>query len=464
MRRLLVPALFVSLVILSVGTPLTTSAVSAAVPAAPTFNKDILPILQKNCQGCHRPGAIAPMSFLTFKDTRPYAKAIAKAVVGRTMPPWFADPTIGHFENAKVLSEDEIATIAAWAEKGAVEGHAKDKPAPVIFNDGWTIGKPDIVVTMPKDIEIPATGVIDQSNVLVYARFEKDMWVKAAEVRPGNPRAVHHMKAWIRPPNSNWMKDAPEGALYSPPRGAIGTDGPPQVAALSATGYRPAQDILAKYNPGVEGQEFATGNAAKFIAAGSDIVFEVHYTATGKPETDRSSVGIVLADGPPQQRHLTTTAISARDFEIPAGAPNHEVRGETIVNEAAKLVWIQPHMHYRARNYELTIVYPTGKEETILRVPNYRFDWQVGYELAEPIDLPKGTKFKTVAHYDNSRANKFNPDPTKNVRYGAQSWDEMHVTFVGVLIDAKTNPARTFGSGRPPARPAPSGVEGPAAQ
>lgn len=454
MQRLLAPALFMSLLVLSMAAPLTTSAVSAAVPATPTFNKDILPILQKNCQECHRPGAIAPMSFLTFEETRPYARAIAKAVATRTMPPWFADPTIGHFENAKVLTRDEIATITGWAEKGAAEGNVKDRPAPVVFKDGWTIGTPDIVVTMPKDVELPATGVIDQQNVLVYAHFEKDMWVKAAEVRPGNPKAVHHMKAWIRPPNSLWMKDAPEGVLYSPPRGAPGTDGLPQVAALSETGYRPVQDILAKYNPGVEGQEFATGGAAKFIAAGSDIVFEVHYTATGKPETDRSSVGIVLADAAPRQRHLTTTAISARDFEIPAGAPDHEVRGETVVNEAAKLVWIQPHMHYRARNYELTIVYPSGEEKTILRVPNYRFDWQVGYELAEPLDLPKGTKFKTVAHYDNSPANKFNPDPTKNVRYGAQSWDEMHVTFVGILIDAKTNPARTFGTGRAPVRPA----------
>ena len=262
------------------------------------------------------------------------------------------------------------------------------------------------------------------------------------------------MKAWIRPPNSTWMKDAPEGVLYSPPRGAVGVDGPPQMAPVSETGYRPVQDILAKYNPGVAGQEFATGNAAKFIAAGSDIVFEVHYTATGKPETDRTSVGIVFADGPPKQRHLTTTAISARDFEIPAGAPNHEVRGETVVNEPAKLVWVQPHMHYRAKTYELTVVYPSGEEKTVLRVPNYRFDWQIGYELAEPLDLPKGTKVKTVAHYDNSRANKFNPDATKNVKYGPQSWDEMHVTFVGILIDAKANPARTFGTGRAPVRPA----------
>ena len=453
MRRLLVPASLFGFMLAAAAAPLTTNAVSAAEPA-PTFNKDILPILQKNCQECHRPGAIAPMSFMTFKETRPYARAIVKAVESRTMPPWFADPTIGHFENAKVLTGAEIATIAAWAAKGAAEGDAKDRPAPVVFNDGWTIGTPDIIVTMPKDIELPATGVIDQQNVLVYAHFNKDMWVKAAEVRPGNPKAVHHMKAWIRPPSSSWMKDAPEGVLYSPPRGAIGTDGPPQVAALSETGYRPVQDILAKYNPGVAGQEFATGQAAKFIAAGSDIVFEVHYTATGKPETDRSSVGIVLADGPPKQRHLTTTAISERNFEIPAGAPNVEVRSETVVNEPAKLVWVQPHMHYRAKNYELTVVYPSGEEKTVLRVPNYRFDWQIGYELAEPLDLPKGTKVKSVAHYDNSPANKFNPDPTKIVKYGPQSWDEMHVTFVGILIDAKANPARTFGTGRAPVRPA----------
>ncbi len=458
MRRLIVGALFLFVAAMVVTLPLSTTSVSAAVPANPTFNKDVLPILQKNCQECHRPGAIAPMSFLTFTDTRPYARAIAKSVLNRTMPPWFADPAVGHFENARFLNREEIETLTAWADKGAVEGDAKDKPAPVVFDDGWTIGKPDITVTMPKDIEIPATGIFDQANVLVTAHFDKDVWVKAAEVRPGNARVVHHMKAWIRPPNSTWMKDAPEGVMYNPPRGAQGFDGvAPQAPPLSATGYLPVQDILAKYNPGVEGQEFATGNAAKFIAAGSDIVFEVHYTATGKPETDRSSVGIVLADGPPRQRHLTTTAISSRDFEIPAGATNHVVTGETVVNEPAKLVWIQPHMHYRAKDYVLTVVYPSGEEQTILRVPNYRFDWQIGYELAEPIDLPKGTKFKTVAHYDNSPANKFNPDPTKNVTYGAQSWDEMHVTFVGILIDAKTNPARTFGggAGRRPVAPVP---------
>jgi hypothetical protein len=443
MRRLVGPVAFLALI--GVGYPASTGSARAAASTAPTFNKDVLPILQKKCQECHRPGAIAPMSFVTYPDARPYARAMAKAVTTRSMPPWFADPTVGQFKNAKVLSHDEIAVITAWAEQGAPEGDAADKPAPVDFGDGWTIGKPDIVVTMAKDVEIAATGAIDQSYVLARARFERDIWVKAAEVRPGNPRVVHHMKAWIRPPGSSWMKNAPEGVMYIPPHGQPGETAIGQQAAVaSATGYKPVQDILAKYNPGVDGQEFTTGNAAKFVAAGSDIVFEVHYTASGKPETDRSSVGIVTADTPPQQRHLTVTAISERRFEIPAGDSNYEIRGEATVDEPMKLVWVQPHMHYRGKDYELKVVYPTGEEVEVLRVPNYRFDWQVGYELAQPLELPKGAKLKTVSHYDNSTANKFNPDPTRNITYGPQSWDEMNVSFIGVVIDAKADPMKTF--------------------
>src|SRR5688500_3253101 len=244
------------------------------------------------------------------------------------------------------------------------------------------------------------------------------MWVKAAEVRPGNPKAVHHMKAWIRPPNSNWMKDAPEGVLYSPPRGAPGTDGIPQVAALSATGYRPAQDILAKYNPGVEGQEFATGNAAKFIAAGSDIVFEIHYTTTGKPETDRSMVGFVLADGPPPIRHLTVTGTNNGNIDIPPGGPNYEIEGEATLAADANRGWVQPQHHCRGRYSEVPAVYPVGERKTVFRVPNDRLDWPVGDGLAEPIALPNGTRLETAGRYDNSAANKFNPDPTARVRFG----------------------------------------------
>jgi mono/diheme cytochrome c family protein len=450
MRRLLLSAFLLLAVALAVAPTLATSPLAAAAPAAPTFTKDVLPILQKNCQTCHRPGAIAPMSFLTYAETRPYAKAIVNAVRTRSMPPWFADPTVGRFKNTRVLGADDIATIAAWVEKGAPEGDAKDTPAAVDFGDGWTIGKPDIVVTMTKPIELPATGVLDQSYVLARAHFDRDVWVAAAEVRPGNPAVVHHMKAWIRPPGSSWMKDAPEGVLFNPPPAQAGTLGSagPQTLPASSTGYIPMQDILAKYNPGVAGQDFTTGGAAKFIAAGSDIVFEVHYTTNGQAQSDRSSVGLVLAKAAPLQRHLTITGLNERRFEIPPGAANYEILAESIIDEPAKLVWVQPHMHYRGKDYALKVVYPSGEEKLVVRVPNYRFDWQVGYELAEPIDLPKGAVLKTVSHYDNSRGNKFNPDPTKTIRFGLQSWDEMNVSFMGIVIDAKADPNNAFRGGR----------------
>ncbi|HUP39071.1 MAG TPA: hypothetical protein VM115_03040, partial [Vicinamibacterales bacterium] len=345
------------------------------------------------------------------------------------------------FKNTKLLSDKEIETISTWVQSGAPEGDAKDAPAPVQFADGWTIGKPDLIVEFPKAVQLPATGVIDQSNLVVKAHFERDMWVKAAEVKPGNARVVHHMKAIIRPPHSTWLANAPEGELYVPQRGEGGDRTVPQP---SASGPLPVQDILAKYNPGVSGQKFTVGNAAKFIAAGSDIVFEIHYTTTGKPEVDRSMVGIVLADGPPPVRHLTVTGTNNQNVDIPPGDPSYEIQGDATLATDAKLVWIQPHQHYRGRYFEMNIVYPNGDRKMVLRVPNYRFDWQVGYELAEPIDLPKGTRLETIGRYDNSAANKFNPDPTARVRFGLQSNDEMHVAFMGVLVDAKADPTKLF--------------------
>jgi hypothetical protein len=440
MKRVILPV-FVVACIAAAGAWRPAGLLEAAPPATPTFNKDVLPLLQARCQECHRPNSIAPMSFMTYAETRPYARAIEKAVIGRTMPPWFADPTVGHFKNSKLLSESEIELLSAWARNGAPEGNPKDKPAPVQFAEGWTIGQPDIVVRFPKEIQLPATGVIDQSNLVVTAHFERDMWVKAAEVRPGNKRVVHHMKAIIRPPNSTWLKNVPEGELYVPQRGEGFDRAVPQP---SASGPLPVQDILAKYNPGVEGQRFTVGNAAKFIAAGSDIVFEIHYTTTGKPEVDRSMVGIVLADAPPPVRHLTVTGTSNPRIDIAPGDPDYQIEAEATLASDAKLVWVQPHQHYRGRYFEMEVIYPNGEKTTVLRVPNYRFDWQVGYELAEPLDLPKGTRLHTIGRYDNSAANRFNPDPSARVTFGLQSNDEMHVAFMGVLVDAKADPTKVF--------------------
>jgi hypothetical protein len=328
-------------------------------------------------------------------------------------------------------------------DAGAPEGDAKEAPPPVKFAEGWSIGKPDMIVEYPHELKIPATGIVDQANMLVRVNFPKDVWVSAAEVRPGNPKVVHHMKAWIRPPNSPWMKDAPEGEMYKPSRAQFAVP----VEEPEVKGPRPVQDILAKFNPGVNAMEFKTGGAAKFIAAGSDIVFEIHYATTGKPETDRSRVGIVFAKEPPTERYITTTGVNTTNFAIPAGATNYEVRAESVVQAETKLAWVQPHMHLRAKDYELRAHYPSGETQVLLK-GKFDFNWQLGYEFAKPVVLPKGTKLESIAHYDNSANNKWNPDPSIEVRYGPQTTDEMAVSFMGFILGVNDDPAKLFPRGR----------------
>src|SRR5712671_3163615 len=221
-----------------------------------TYNKDVLPILQKNCQTCHRPGEVAPMSFLTYKDARPWAKAMKAAVVNRQMPPWFAEPAYGHFANDRTLSDSDIKTLVAWADGGAVEGDAKDKPAPISFHDGWNI-KPDMIVEMPKDYEIPATGTVNYQNILVKVNFPEDVWVVAAEMRPGNPQVLHHGRVFVRPPSSNFMKDAVPGEAY-------------ETTSVGAQGTEPPE-TLGKFNPGLGSQDFSLFESAKFVPKGSDL-------------------------------------------------------------------------------------------------------------------------------------------------------------------------------------------------
>ena len=415
---------------------------AAALVAAPTFNKDVLPILQKQCQECHRPGEVAPMSFMTYKETRPWAKAIKSAVLSKKMPPWFMET--GHFANERKLNDQEISTIIRWVDTGSSEGDAKDKPAPRTFASGWSIGKPDMIIEMAKDIQIQANGLMDQSNVVVKVNFPRDVWVKAAEVRPGNPKVVHHMKAWIRPPGSPWLKNAPEGVLVNPSKEQYSEVASADKVIDTTPGKpRPVQEILAKYNPGVNAMEFTLDNAAKFIAAGSDIVFECHYTPDGKPETDRSKVGIVFATEPPKRRYITITGVGNHQFVIPAHAENYEIKAEATLANDALLAWVQPHMHLRAKDYELVAYYTTGESEVLMK-GKFDFNWQLGYEFAKPILLPKGTRLVSTAHFDNSSNNPYNPNPDIDVPYGPQSTDEMQVSFMGFILDLGADPAKLF--------------------
>jgi hypothetical protein len=404
----------------------TAAVCSAASMPNVTFNKDVLPVLQKRCQECHRPGEIAPMSFMSYEAARPWAKAMKAAVLTKKMPPWFAEEGTLPLAHDRTLSEAEVQTIVAWADGGAPEGDAKDKPAPRQFVDGWNI-KPDLIVEMPLDFQIPATGAVDYQYIRVKGNFPEDTWISAAEMRPGNRQVVHHGEVWAVPPGSKWMANAQYGVAYAmqemPKQNSDNTD------------------IIGKFNPGVAAQNFVIGDSAKLIPKGSDLVFEIHYTTNGKPNTDRTKVGMTFAHGEHTTRYFTSYGPTASNLKIPAGDGNAEVVGEFTTQVDMKLVYAQPHMHVRGKDYELRAIYPTGEMQTLLKA-KWDFNWQLGFDFAEPVLLPKGTRLIGISHFDNSPNNPFNPDPKKEVVWGLQNWEEMSNCFIGLVFDNKIEPKK----------------------
>jgi hypothetical protein len=401
---------FAALAILSGGADFGTSTDSV------TYSKDVAPILQKNCEGCHRAGEAAPMSLRTYKEVRPYAAAIKEAVLLKKMPPWLADPHYGHFANDRSLSTDDIKTLAAWADSGAKEGDPANLPKPLEFLTGWNIQKPDYTVQMAEDFHIPASGTLDYQYIVVKGNFEKDTWVSEAEVRPGNRAYIHHVIAFVRGP-----------------------------------GEKGTGEYLVGYAPGEVPLMLSAGRA-KLIKAGSDIVLQVHYTANGKEGSDRTTVGFVFAKGPITQR-VYTLAATTNKFAIPAGDPNYRVDATFEFGGDATIVSLHPHMHLRGKDFEYHAVYPTGESETLLNVPHYDFGWQLVYRPVKELAMPKGTKIECTAHYDNSPNNPNNPDPTKIVKYGDQSWDEMMFGFFDVAFDAKLPVTSILPDRKKPATP-----------
>ena len=397
---------------------------AASAPASVTFNKDVLPVLQKNCQSCHRPGEAAPMSFMNYDATRPWAKAIKTAVLSKKMPPWFADSHYGKFSNDRTLSHGEIDTLTAWADSGAKEGNAKDAAKAVSFVEGWQIGKPDAVIEMPVAFDVPASGTIDYQYIMIPTGFTEDKWVQAAEARPGNKELIHHIIAFIREPGNPWMKDAKPGVPFVPKRDARG----------GGAGFG---DSLAGYAPGMVAPVLEPGQG-KLVKAGSDLILQMHYTANGKAGTDRSRIGVIFAKQPPKER-VVTLAASTTNFVIPPGDSNYEVDSKITLQHDTTLVSLLPHMHFRGKSFKYTAVYPTGEKEVLLDVPHYDFNWQLTYYLDKQKVLPAGTRIECVAHYDNSANNRFNPDPTKEVRFGEQTWEEMMFGFFDVAIPTDLN-------------------------
>jgi Copper type II ascorbate-dependent monooxygenase, C-terminal domain len=398
----------------------------SAAFAAPTFNRDILPIFQKNCQSCHRPGEIGPMPLLTYTETRPWAKAIKLEVAMGKMPPWFADPRYGHFANDRRLSAEDVHQIVSWVDAGAPEGDPKDRPAPVVWKYGWNI-RPDEIFQMPDPFPVPAKGILDYIYVVIPTGFTKDVWVTAAEVRPSARSVVHHVVAFVRLPGSQWMREAKPFVPYIPPMSAA-ADHPQAKPGMS-------NDYLAGYSPGMQPERFDIDHSARLIRAGSDIVLQLHYTPNGKTAmADRTKVGLTLAEQAPAKLFMDAVAASW-NWTIPPGDPNYEAHAKLTFGDPVELVALQPHMHLRGKDMTIRVIYPSGESETLLSVPHYDFHWQIIYYLKKPLLLPRGTRVEVTAHWDNSAANPRNPDPTATVRYGVQNTDEMLNLAMDVVVD-----------------------------
>jgi len=352
------------------------------------------------------------MALVTFDETRPWAKAIRDSVSSRKMPPWFADPCCGKFSNDRSLSQDEIETLAKWAETGAIKGMEQDAPPARTWAGGWRLSSPDVVLGMSRAFEVPAKGAVDYQYFVVPTGFQQDRWVQGVEALPAVAAVVHHAVIYIREPGSTWT----HGATKS--------------------------DILTVYAPGGAPERWPHG-MAKLIKAGSDLVFEIHYTPNGKSVSDLTRVALVFAKEPPAKRILTLQMGNDR-FVIPPGDPDYRVTVWGTLPNDALLLGLFPHMHLRGKAFEFLRIRDDGQPETLLNVSHYDFYWQLDYRLAQPLALKKGTKLEWVAEFDNSANNPRNPDPAGEVRYGQQSWEEMMIGFFDVAVDADVDKNRYF--------------------
>ncbi|HKA23045.1 MAG TPA: thiol-disulfide isomerase [Blastocatellia bacterium] len=403
--RLILSAAVCCVLLAIVGSQVASSNTKASL----TFSKDIAPIFYNNCIGCHRPGEIAPMSLMTYKEVRPWAKAIREKVANRDMPPWHPDAKYGQWANDLRLSQKDVDAVVAWVDGGAVEGNAKDLPPMPKLTTGWQIGQPDIIFQMPTEFTVPAEGSVPYQHFTVPTNFKEDRYVQALEARAGNLSVVHHIVMYVRDP-----------AEQARARG-------------QNRKFNIADGILGALSPG-ETPFIAKPGQAKLIKAGSQLVFQMHYTPNGTETKDRSVVGLIFAKGPVDKIVQSKAAFDTR-FAIPPGAQNYEVKAEYEFEEDSHIISLMPHMHLRGKDIIYRAIYPDGRSEILLSVPKYNFAWQVYYYPLKPIAAPKGTRLEAVAHFDNSTKNPRNPDPNREVRFGEQTWDEMMNGFFDYTLD-----------------------------
>lgn len=402
-----------------------------------TYSNQISRILNSRCVECHRDGELAPFPLETYDDVVGWAETIREVVNDRRMPPWFADSQYGHFANDGSMSEEEIHLINQWVDNGYPEGDQADLPEPPSFVEGWRIGKPDAVYQMKKPFTVPAEGTIEYQHFLIDPGFEEDVWITDVEARPGNPSVVHHIVLFAVP---GQMREFAERTIGREHQGEESRERDGKSAARRRRRRGGGDDgigggvsslfgqIVGIYAPGFPPRSYPEGAAMK-VQKGTLFVMQMHYTSNGYEQTDQSYVGLNFADPKTVKKRIRYGMALNMSFAIPPGDDNFVETSRVTFRHDSLLLSLFPHMHYRGKAFRYDAVYPDGTREVLLDVPRYDFNWQLRYDLAEPKLIPKGTRLECTATFDNSAENLANPDPTRTVRFGLQSWEEMLVGF-----------------------------------
>ncbi|MBI3865727.1 MAG: redoxin domain-containing protein [Planctomycetia bacterium] len=396
------------------------SAPSPATEGKVTFARDIAPIVFANCAKCHRDGEVAPFPLMTYADAAKRARQIVRVTASRFMPPWKPQPDFGHFVDERRLTDRELELLRVWAESGAPQGNDSDLPPPPQFAEGWQVGEPDLVVGMSEPFEIPADGRDVFRNFVIPSGVAEDKLVAAVEFRPGNRRAVHHAIFYLDTSGIARKKDA--------------DDPGPGYGSFGGPGFVPS-GAIGGWAPGGTPQVLRDG-MGRPLRKGSDIVIQIHYHPTGKPEIDQSSIGIHFVKGTEKTKAAAAIMVIDRRLYIPPGEADYRMAGSYTLPHDVTFVGITPHMHLLGREMKAVATLPDGAVQPLICVKDWNFNWQDQYQFAQPIRLPKGTRLDVTARYDNSDQNPLNPNtPPKTVTWGEQTPDEMFICFFLVSTD-----------------------------
>lgn len=369
-----------------------------------TYARHIAPMMQKHCQDCHRPGGLAPFDLMSYDDVATNASMISEVVAERRMPPWYASEKSKGFHNYRGMNSEERAQLIHWAKNGTPRGNAKNEPKPRQFpkTKKWEIGVPDMTIRVPQVVKLPADGYVNYKYFFIPGQFPHDRWIEAIQIRPDNTRVLHHCNM-----------------LYT---------------IIDENGKRQDTNFVTGVVPG-SGASFTQKGTAFKIPKGATLILQAHYTTTGKEETDQLTIGFKFARNI-VNKELRSVRASNRRFKIPAGATHHRVRGGAKLPGNVQAIALFSHMHLRGKAMIFNAIYPDGKKEEILTVPNYSFDWQQSYKWKLGTKtFPKGTRIQAIGIYDNSKFNPFNPDATKDISYGLQTYHEMMFGFFFFVLE-----------------------------